>query len=135
MLDLKLPLLYFHLMENCKLSDFTIKKQLGRGGFGSAYLAVHNTDKKEVCLKFIPLYGGSATKSALDEAKTLSQLEDVHIIKYYGSFVEENQFCIVMEYAAKGTLYDEIEVSNLFLFEFCLFLSFLFISRIVDAAE
>ena len=100
-------------MQNCKNADFTIKNPLGKGGFGLAYLAVHNTDQKEVCLKFIPQEKKTA---AFNEAKTLSQLEDKHIIKYYGSFDEGDQFCIVMEYAPGASLYDEIEVWAVFLY-------------------
>ena len=99
-------------MENCRFSDFTIVKQLGEGGFGSAYLAVHNPHKMQVCLKWIR----APNQSAFDEAKTLSQLEDKHIVKYYGSFVEDDILCIVMEYAAGNSLFDEIKVSNLFFF-------------------
>ena len=97
-------------MENSKLSEFTILEQLGQGGFGSAYLALHNATKQNVCIKVIPLHGGSSQKSALEENKTLSELEDANIIKYYGSFVVDDELCIVMEYAAKGSLYDVIAV-------------------------
>ena len=126
-------------MQTFQLSDFTIVKQLGQGGFGSAYLAVYNPHLKEVCLKFIPLKNNKASKqSAIEEAKTLSQLEDEHIIKSYGSFVEDDQVCIVMEYAPGGSLHDEIEVWTIFFFytySACLFVSYLFVSRIVDIAE
>ena len=109
-------------MQNCQLSDFTLVQQLGQGGFGSAYLALHNPTQQKVCLKFITLYGGSSSlKSADEEGKTLSQLEDDHIIKYYGSFVEDDQFCIAMEYAAGGSLYEAITVWKLFLFHRILF--------------
>ena len=103
-------------MQNLQLSDFALKKQLGEGGFGSAYLAVHNATQQHVCLKFITVYRGSSSlQSAAEEGKTLSQLEDEHIIKYYGSFVSNDQFCIVMEYAPGGSLNDVINVWNLFL--------------------
>ena len=91
-------------MQNCTLSDFTILRQLGQGGFGSAYLAVHTRTEQTVCLKFIPL------QARLDEAKILSKLEDTHIIKYYGSFVEDGHFFIIMEYAVGGSLADVIKV-------------------------
>ena len=100
-------------MQNCKLSDFTIGDRLGKGGFGSAYLAVHKRTEREVCIKFITLKGGGSSRqrSALEEAKILSELADSHIIKYYGSFVESGSFFIVMEYAKEGSLDTMIAVS------------------------
>ena len=96
---------------HCKLSDFKILRQLGEGGFGCAYLAVNNRTEQEVCIKFIPLKGGTSShRSALEEVQVLSELEDTHIIKYYGSFVEDEQLCIIMEYASGGSLYDVIQV-------------------------
>ena len=97
-------------MQSFKLSDFTLVKQLGKGGFGSAYLAVHNTTQQTVCLKFISLNCGSSRRSADEENKTLSQLQDKHVIQYYGSFLEGDLFCIVMEYAPGGSLFDLIDV-------------------------
>ena len=117
LLILIIPIALFLCMQNLQLSDFTLVKQLGEGGFGSAYLAVHNPTQEKVCLKFITLTGDrSSLQSADEEGKTLSQLEDEHIIKYYGSFVEGDQFCIAMEYAPGGSLYDVITVWTSFCF-------------------
>ena len=102
-------------MQKYQFSDFRILKQLGQGGFGSAYLALRNSDEQPVCLKFIPGYG-SSPQTAIAEAKVLSQLDDINVIKYYGSFGVDDQFCIVMEYAPGGSLYDVIDVGYLFLF-------------------
>ena len=93
-------------MEIYKFSDFTVLRKLGNGAHGSAFLAVHHPDQKEVCLKFIP----QSPDTAVTEIKTLSQLEDANIIEYYGSFFDSGMFCIVMEYAAGGSLYDVINV-------------------------
>ena len=96
--------------EPCKLSDFTIVGKLGKGGFGSAYLARRNSDEMEVCLKSIPLRNGVSEKQVEREAQMLSELNNEHIIRYYGSFVESDTFIIVMEYAAAGSLEDLIIV-------------------------
>ena len=48
-------------MQQCEtytISDFTILKPLGKGGFGTVYLARRNSDEIEVCLKAIPLNKG-----------------------------------------------------------------------------
>ena len=100
-------------MSDCEpytLSDFTILKKLGEGGFGSAHLARRNSDGKEVCLKFLPFCGRLYQRRALHEAEILSHLKYPNIIEYYGSFVDGDSFCIVMEYAPNGSLRDLIVV-------------------------
>ena len=87
-----------------QLTDFTIIKKLGKGGFGSAYLSHRNSDGMQVCLKIIPLNNGVSPQQIEREAKMLSELNNEHIIKYYGSFVESGSFYIVMEYAEEGSL-------------------------------
>ena len=114
-------------MENCTISDFQILQRIGQGGFGSAYLAQHTSNQQKLCIKFIPLHGGSSGRSAADENKTLSQMEHDNIIKYYGSFVVDDCFCIVMEYASKGSLYDVVEVWLCFIFFLSRILFFIFI--------
>ena len=96
--------------EPLQLSDFTIIRRLGEGGFGKVYLACRNPDKLEVCLKVIPLRYGLSQQDVEQEAKILSELKHENIIGYYGSFVESGKFYIVMEYAAEGSLADRIEV-------------------------
>ena len=102
-------------MSQCKLSDFTDFKQLGKGGFGFVYLARRTTDNTFACIKTISLKKGSSDKHSLEEAKTLSKLDHVNIIKYYDSFTAETELagkvlCIVMEYAENGSLEDQIKV-------------------------
>ena len=97
-------------MDHCSLSDFTIIKELGKGGFGRAYLVRRNSDGVELCLKEIPLKEGVCSEETEREAKMLSELNHEHIIKYYGSFIESGNFYIIMEYAAEGSLADMIDV-------------------------
>ena len=97
-------------MVNLKSSDFTVIRPLGNGGFGSAFLARQNSDGIEVCLKAIPLRPGLSEEQIEREATMLSELNNEHIIKYYGSFVESESFYIVMEYAGEGSLADLIYV-------------------------
>ena len=116
-------------------SDYTLLGQLGTGGFGSVYLAYRKSDGQQVCIKFIPFSGGSSPTAVIREAKTLSQLDNAHIIKYYESFVSTDQFCIVMEYAPRGSLYDVINVRTFHYIQHSvdLFLLLLFLHcRVID---
>ena len=96
--------------ETYTLSDFTILKPLGKGGFGTAYLARRNSDELEVCLKEIPLNKGVSEQEIELEARMLSELNNEYIIRSYGSFAESGNFYIVMEYASEGSLADMIAV-------------------------
>ena len=91
--------IHFLNMQNWKLSDFTIIKQLHSGRRASTYHAKRNSDKQEVCIKRI-----SESRMARNEAQTHSQLHHKNIIEYFGSFVENDKFYLVMEYAERGSL-------------------------------
>ena len=113
MMSINSPTLKNILMEHCepyRLSDFMIVKELGKGAFGTTFLASRNLDPVEVCLKEIPLTNGVSPQEIEREAKMLSELNYKHIIRYYGSFVESGKFYIVMEYAAEGNLAEMIAV-------------------------
>ena len=96
--------------ETYRLSDFTIVRKLGQGGFGSAYLARRNSDGLDVCLKSVALNNGTSEQQIVREATMLSELQNDNVIKYYGSFVESGSFFIVMEYASEGSLAEIINV-------------------------
>ena len=96
--------------ETYRLSDFTIARKLGQGGFGSAYLARRNSDGLDVCLKSVALNNGTSEQQIVREATMLSELQNDNVIKYYGSFVESGNFFIVMEYASEGSLAEIINV-------------------------
>jgi len=57
-------------------------------------------------MKKITLSHASALKkqAILKEADILKQLDHPHIIKYFTSFIENNCFYIIMEYAEGGDL-------------------------------
>ena len=105
------------------LSDFTDFRNLGNGAFGLACLARRKNDDTQVCIKIIRMNNGSSNKMTIREAETLSKLDHLHIIEYYGSFTDgtgsERVLCIVMEYAPFGSLRDLIRVC-FFLFQ-CIF--------------
>ena len=99
-----------------QLSDFTIVTQLGSGAFGTTYLARCKLDEKSVCIKVIPLLGGSSRSRLSRAVAFLSRFRHPNVIEYYASFIEGDHVYIVMEYAACGSLRDLIRVCS-FLFE------------------
>ena len=108
--------------ETYKLSDFTIIRKLGEGGFGSAFLARRNSDGIELCLKEIPLYSGISEQQIEREANNLSKFHSRHIVQYYGSFTDSGNFYLIMEYAKEGSLDKMIDVCFISLYIVLMFL-------------
>lgn len=84
---------------------------VGRGAFGTAYLAKRLSDGKEVILKQIPMEQMSVVdrQAALNEIKVLSMLQHPNVIEYFENFLQDKAMMIVMEYAAGGTLFEFIQ--------------------------
>ena len=92
-----------------KLSDFTIQRELGKGHFGSVSLVVSNKTKKLYAMKQIKSSMYKNQKQILEverEIKLLENLSHPHVITYFTSFKENNDFYIVTEYINNGSLLD-----------------------------
>ncbi|KAL4460052.1 hypothetical protein ABPG73_001730 [Tetrahymena malaccensis] len=88
------------------LSDFEILKKLGQGAHGVVYKVRRKKDQNTYVLKQI-LAGGmqqKQRKECINEAILLNKLNSPYIVRYYDSFLENNQLCIVMEYCEQGDL-------------------------------
>jgi NIMA (never in mitosis gene a)-related kinase len=74
---------------------YQIIKQLGSGSFGSVFEAIYNG--RRVCIKKINFVDGLSLEAAQQEVRVWCNLNHPNIVKYIQSFIEQNQFCIVME--------------------------------------
>ena len=95
-----------------KLSDFTIQRELGKGHFGSVSLVVSNKTKKLYAMKQIKSSMYKNEKEILEverEVKLLENLSHPHVITYFTSFKENNDFYIVTEYINGGNLFTLME--------------------------
>ena len=95
-----------------KLSDFTIQRELGKGHFGSVSLVVSNKTKKLYAMKQIKssMYKNQNQISEVErEIKLLENLSHPHVITYFTSFKENNDFYIVTEYINGGNLFTLME--------------------------
>jgi NIMA (never in mitosis gene a)-related kinase len=84
---------------------------LGEGSYGKAILSRRKSDRRQVVVKEIRFasLGARERSDAVQEAKILSSLDHNFIIKYFDSFQERGNFCIVMEDADGGDLASLIE--------------------------
>jgi len=85
------------------------KRVVGRGNFGKARLLENEDTGELVVSKEAKLDGTEEArrKQSSDWSKEVdlhSKLSHPHIIGYRGSFQQNDMFCIVMDYAAGGTL-------------------------------
>lgn len=88
-----------------KLAHFTLLRLLGKGGFGSVWLADDDNLGRQVALK-IPISKDGDYKSLLHEAKTAARLKHPNIVSVYEVGIEEGQIFIASEFIDGMTLRD-----------------------------
>ncbi|CAN6466463.1 unnamed protein product [Victoria cruziana] len=94
------------------LQDFEIGKLLGRGKFGNVYLARERKSKYVVALKVI--FKAQLRKHQLEhqlrrEIEIQSLLRHPNVLRLYGYFHDEERIFLILEYAARGELYKELQ--------------------------
>lgn len=91
---------------------YRIERHLGRGGFGSVYLARDTLLGEQVAVKeLVPGLVGddSALKRFLIEAKTTLRLAYPHLVHTRDVFAEGSNYYMVMEYMPGGSLEDRLK--------------------------
>ena len=99
------------------LKDFDLGKPLGRGKFGSVYLAREKKSKFVVALKV--LFKSQLIKSNVEhqlrrEIEIQSHLRHPHILRLYGYFHDESRVYLILEYAPRGEMYKELQKQQRF---------------------
>ncbi len=105
------------LTQGVRICDgkYTLVRQIGAGGQGSAYLA-RGTDGTQVVLKeyILPIYVDiKARKQAIErfqhEAEILHGLKHESIVRLIHHFIEDHRAYLVLEYVDGGTLQSLVE--------------------------
>nr|GEV31551.1 serine/threonine-protein kinase Aurora-1 [Tanacetum cinerariifolium] len=94
------------------LNDFDIGKPLGRGKFGHVYIAREKRSNHVVALKV--LFKSQLKQSQVEhqlrrEVEIQSHLRHPNILRLYGYFYDQKRVYLILEYAAKGELYKELQ--------------------------
>lgn len=102
-------------MEGTVIGNWTVERELGEGGMGKVYLARHKHLNSVAALKV--LYGSltqdqSFRERFLHEAQTQSLLQHPNIARVMDYIEQQNQYYLVVEYLAGGTLADVIDNSQ-----------------------
>ncbi|KAI9493091.1 serine/threonine-protein kinase 6 [Zychaea mexicana] len=99
------------------LSDFEIGRPLGKGNFGQVYLAREKESGFVVALKV--LYKKELAKCGVErqlrrEVEIQGNLRHPNILRLYGYFHDESRVFLILELAAKGELYKELQEQGKF---------------------
>ncbi|CAI5455726.1 unnamed protein product [Caenorhabditis angaria] len=93
--------------EKLSLELFTIEKKIGKGQFSEVFRAQCKWNNLHVALKKIQVFemvDQKARQDCLKEIDLLKQLNHVNVIRYYASFIDNNQLNIVLELAEAGDM-------------------------------
>mmetsp|Transcript_14676 Transcript_14676/g.23103 ORF Transcript_14676/g.23103 Transcript_14676/m.23103 type:complete len:320 (+) Transcript_14676:161-1120(+) len=99
------------------LNDFEIGKPLGRGKFGSVYLAREKQSKYIVAIKV--LHKSQLLKAGVEhqlrrEIEIQSHLRNKHILRMYGYFYDAKRVYLILEYSPGGELYKKLTAKGSF---------------------
>lgn len=95
-----------------KIGQYTIIKELGRGGMATVYLAKDPRFDREVALKVLPrefLHDPQFRVRFEREARTIAALEHAAIVPVYDVGEDEGQPYYVMRYMTGGSLSDRLK--------------------------
>src|SRR5262245_21089512 len=93
--------------RSATLGDFTLRRQIGRGGMGVVYEAWQRSMDRRVALKVLPaglLADPKAVARFRREAKVAGRLHHPNVVSVYGLGVEEGSPCFAMEFVDGETL-------------------------------
>ncbi len=99
-------------IESVALTErYQIRKHLGSGGSGDAYLAWDSSLRREVVIKRVRTDSGdeSAVRRILDEAAKMAALKHPNIVSIYDINVSEGSPCIVMEHVIGQNLDERVQ--------------------------
>lgn len=125
------------------VNDFEVVEVIGSGSYGKVYRCIHKLDKNEYAVKeTFRKFSGRHKVYGLNEIQALASLnaieENINVVRYYNSWVEDEKLYLVMEYcpmSLKGEItkkgrFSELELKKI-LRDVCLGLNYLHRNLIV----
>ena len=92
--------------EHYQINNFDILEKIGVGAYGKVLKVKHKDTGRILAMKCVNVghLGKQRQLEALNEVQVLKGLRHQNIITYWGSFIEGNKLCILMELATNGDL-------------------------------
>ncbi|MER7461371.1 serine/threonine-protein kinase [Streptomyces sp. NPDC097981] len=87
---------------------YRLEKRLGRGGMGTVWRATDELLGRPVAVKELHVDGGTQTKGALREARTVAQVRHPHVVVVHDVVEHDGRPHIVMELVDGGSLADRL---------------------------
>ena len=103
--------------QRWSLKDFEIGKPLGRGKFGSVYLAREKRSKYIVAIKVLQksqLLKAGVEHQLRREIEIQSHLRHRNILRMYGYFYDAKRIYLILEYSPGGELYKRLTAKGRF---------------------
>ena len=103
-------------MPMTRWSDFELRREIGRGGFGRVFCAFHPTLRQEVALKLIPVPSGSPhdIETVLEEPRRLASVRHPHVVVVHDARYGEGHVGICMELIRGESLAQIVERRGVF---------------------
>lgn len=106
-----------HKGQRWALKDFEIGKPLGKGKFGSVYLAREKKTKYIVAIKVLQknqLLKAGVEHQLRREIEIQSHLRHRNILRMYGYFYDAKRIYLILEYSPGGELYKRLQSKGRF---------------------
>ncbi|MFF4998938.1 serine/threonine-protein kinase [Streptomyces sp. NPDC000656] len=87
---------------------YRLEKRLGRGGMGTVWQASDELLGRPVAVKELHVDGGTETRGALREARTVAQVRHPHVVVVHDVVEHDGRPHIVMELVEGGSLADRL---------------------------
>ena len=86
-------------------------RRIGRGNYGTVFLARDLRNGRDYCIKQIAMeaYSDEERTLAEQEVEVLRTLDHPGIVRYYEHFVADDSLCVVMAYCEGGDLAQAIK--------------------------
>ena len=92
------------------LSDFTMERRIGKGGYGEVWLATNNKTEAKCAIKklFLDKLEGQNLQFFVREVTILATCRDLFLVPFVG-YTDTPPYCIITEYIPKGSLFEALQ--------------------------
>ena len=87
---------------------YQFERELGKGGFGTVFLAREDVSHRQVAIKQLNSQDADRQRAIIHEMQMVSRFNHPNIITYHHHFSENSLLFLVMEYCAGGSVRDAI---------------------------